>query len=331
MSKPAPERGRLGRWLAAQRGGWQQLEQAERQLGSARLSLTEADTLASGYRSLAGDVTAVRALLPDSPLARQIEALYRRLHERLHRPYEPVRERLSRLYFVEVPAATRRLLPALLATFLLFTLSALAGAALVHNYPELGSLFLSEGAIDGVLQGRLWTEQIFAVAPPSMVSAGIAANNIVVTLTAYVLGVFYGLGTLYIIGLNGLMFGAILAFLAPYGLSDELSRFVLAHGVAEISVILIAGAAGLRVGESLARPGEHTRADAFRLAVADTSRLLFVCVPALLGCGWIEGHVSPSSDFSWWQRGVIGVGYATLLWAAMFGKLRWPARRKSVT
>ncbi len=168
-------------------------------------------------------------------------------------------------------------------------------------------------------QGKLWTEGLFNVAPPSVLAAGIAANNIVVSLTAYVLGVFYGLGTLYIIGLNGLMLGAMFAFTAQFGLADELLSFILAHGPAELSIVLIAGAAGLRLGEALARPGQVGHAAAFRDTVRDTGLLFSVCVPFLIACALVEGFVSPDPGYEWWSRAVIGVSLAVLLWRTLFG------------
>jgi len=42
----------------------------------------------------------------------------------------------------------------------------------------------------------------------------ILANNIVVSLFAYCSGFLFGLGTLYILGLNGLMLGAVFAWMA---------------------------------------------------------------------------------------------------------------------
>ena len=93
--------------------------------------------------------------------------------------------------------------------------------------------------INGVERGRLWTDGLLNVAPSSLLSVGILSNNIAVSLLAFCVGVLFGLGTFYIIAMNGLMLGGIFAFTHQHGLADELFRFVIAHGVVELSVICL--------------------------------------------------------------------------------------------
>ena len=88
--------------------------------------------------------------------------------------------------------------------------------------------------------------------PSSVLSVQILTNNIVVSLFAYCLGFLFGLGTLYILGLNGLMLGAMFAFVGQHGLAGALFRFVVAHGCVELSVMCLSGAAG--AGAENSRP-----------------------------------------------------------------------------
>jgi uncharacterized membrane protein SpoIIM required for sporulation len=318
MTSPgAGKRSGLRRYLLERRAEWDRLAQADADARPDGLTLQQGDALVTGYRQLSRDLASVRRDQPGTRLAAQLEALYRRLHRRIHAPFEPARTRLARLWRDEVPAAAHRLRPALRVVWLIFGGSAAVGALLVASFPELITLFASEQMVHGVQQGRLWTEHLFGIAPASLLAAGIAANNIIVTLTAYVLGIFYGLGTLYIIGLNGLMLGALFAFCAHFGLADELFTFVLAHGPAELSIIAIGGAAGLRLGEALARPGELTHAAAFRVVVRDTGALFVVCVPFLVLCGLAESYVSPDSTIELLPRALMGVGLALLLWSVL--------------
>lgn len=317
MPTPAEPSG-LRRYLLARRAEWDRLSRLDADLRVRALGADDAHALVGGYRQLSRDVASVRREQPGTRLAAQLEALYRRLHHRIHAPYEPARVRAAALWRVELPASARRLVPALRIVLLMFAVSAATGALLLSAFPELITLFAGEDLVRGVQRGEMWTERVFNVAPSSVVAAGIATNNIVVSLSAYVLGIFYGLGTLYIVGLNGLMLGALFAYTAQFGLADDLLYFVLAHGPAELSIILIAAAAGLRVGASLARPGQATHAEAFRGAVRDTGLLLLVCVPALVVCGVVESYVSPDERFDWLPRALIGAGLAVLLWCSLY-------------
>ena len=67
----------------------------------------------------------------------------------------------------------------------------------------------------------------------------------------------------------GMMLGGVFAYTHRFGLSDELYRFVVAHGIVELSVICLAGAAGLAIGRAIARPGPDGRMASARAATRD--------------------------------------------------------------
>ena len=138
--------------------------------------------------------------------------------------------------------------------------------------------------------------------PSSLLSVGILANNIAVSLIAFCVGVFFGLGTFYIIAMNGLMLGGIFAFTHQHGMAGELLKFVVAHGVVELSVICLAGAAGVMLGESLIRPDARDAARVVSPRRRQDQQLLVLCALLLIGCGFIEGYISPDPDFPMLNR-----------------------------
>jgi len=218
----------------------------------------------------------------------------------------------------QLPDVVRWLRPYIMWVTLLFVLSVFAGGWMVHTYPALIRLFASPELIATVERGELWTHSLLNVVPSSVLSLQILTNNIVVSIFAYCAGFLFGLGTFYIVGLNGLMLGAVFAFTAQHGLEGELFGFIVAHGCVEISVMCLSGAAGAAVGEALIRPDTPRRADAFRQTALRSGKLLFACALLLVGTGLIEGYVSPDPHFALWTRICIGVGY----WLFMVALLR---------
>jgi uncharacterized membrane protein SpoIIM required for sporulation len=160
-----------------------------------------------------------------------------------------------------------------------------------------------------------------------MLSVEILTNNIVVSLFAYCFGFLFGLGTLYILGLNGLMLGAIFAFVAEHGLAGQLFSFIVPHGCVELSVMCLSGAAGAAIGEALIRPGALGRLESFRAAAQRSGVVLLACAVLLSGAGLIEGFVSPDPRFSLAARIAIGVGYWCLMVAFLSG---WLLRRRAL-
>jgi uncharacterized membrane protein SpoIIM required for sporulation len=309
-------------WLKARAPLWQELATEVGQAPTrSRATTEEALKTLEAYRTLARDLATARELLPGSAATAALETAYSRLHVAVSRPPRLGRTRWLTLFRDQIPAAARSVRSLTSWIALLMVLSALAGWWLISSYPELIGLIASERMISGVEHGHLWTDQMLNIAPSSVLSAQIFSNNAVVTTGAFCAGLLFGLGTFYMIALNGLMLGGLLAFTHQHGLMLSLVRFILAHGPVELSVICLAGAAGTALGESLIRPTAATRAQSFRASATHLGPLLVACVLLLLGAGLLEGFISPSARFSIPFRLTVGIGYWILMLLFLSGKL----------
>ena len=328
--KPIPAKksdSAVATWLQSRVGLWRRHEGLlQTQRGRKDVDSRETLEFVNGYRSLSRDVSLARNALPNSQITVYLESLLLRSFDIVHRkPYNLFRQFIYLLRY-EIPLVVRELRGAILASAGIFLVSALIGWWLVYTYPELVALFASPKMIDTVQKGGLWTDDLLNVVPSSMLSLGIMTNNIVVTMTAFVLGTLYGLGTLYMMSLNGAMLGGVFAFTARYNLAGRLFEFVIAHGIVELSVIMLAGAAGMKIGEAIVRPGQLTRRDAFNKAASNASKVIAVGALLLIGAGLIEGFVSPNPAFSLATRVSIGVGYGIFMILLLGGWL-WPPRK----
>jgi uncharacterized membrane protein SpoIIM required for sporulation len=140
-------------------------------------------------------------------------------------------------------------------------------------------------------------------------------NNIRVTFLAFAGGVTLGLFTLYVLLMNGLLLGAVAGVAQRFDFADNLWGFVAAHGVVELSVIFIAGGAGLQLGWSVLRPGLLTRRASLVVATRRAVYLLFGCVPLLVITGVIEGFVSPSQVLPLWVKLLVALTSGVLLYS----------------
>jgi uncharacterized membrane protein SpoIIM required for sporulation len=301
---------------------------AQSQSRARRLDVEAAQRLVERYRALARDLTTARRLLPDSRATAALESLYIAAHASIDSSAPHTRATLLRLFRTEIPAIVASLRPAILWMGLLLFASAAAGWWLISSYPDLIVLVASDKMIDAVEHGRLWTEGMLNIAPASIISVRILSNNIVVSLFAFCAGIFFGLGAFYIIAVNGLMLGAMFAFTHQFGIDGELLKFVAAHGPVELSVMCISAAAGSALGESLIRPTAATRRESFQQAAGRVSRVLLACALLLIGCGLIEGFISPDPRVPLAARVVIGLGYWLLMLLFLSGRL-WPREATS--
>jgi uncharacterized membrane protein SpoIIM required for sporulation len=308
--------------LLQRAGLWREADARARRLARGHTDdAADATRLADDYRLLAHDLARVRSLMPDTRTREYLETTYTRAHATLHHGAWHAGSALLRLFRDELPGVVRWLRPYIFWSSVIFLLAVTGGYSLVHRYPELIALFASPELIATVERGQLWTEGLLNVVPSSVLSVQILTNNIVVSLFAYCAGFLFGLGTLYILGLNGLMLGAVFAFVIRHGLGDQLFSFIVAHGCVELSVMCLSGAAGAAVGEALIRPGAGGRIESFRLAALRSGKLLIACALLLVGAGLLEGYVSPDPRFGLAVRISLGVGYWFFMVLLLSGRL----------
>jgi uncharacterized membrane protein SpoIIM required for sporulation len=306
---------------------WQRAADRAKRLASGRTEdAADALQMAEDYRMLAHDVARARRLLPQSSTRLYLETAYLQAHATLHHSGWHPGLALLHLFRDDIPGVVRWLRPHIIWATVLFILTVITGYSMIRAYPDLIALFASPELIATVERGQLWTEGLLNVVPSSVLSLQILTNNIVVSLFAYCAGFLFGLGTLYILGLNGLMLGAVFAFTGLHGLDHDLFRFIVAHGCVEISVMCLSGAAGAAVGEALIRPDAASRAESFRIAALRSGKLVIACVVLLIGSGLIEGYISPDPRYPFWSRVLIGVSYWLLMIALLngwlFGRVR---------
>ncbi|MEE8094234.1 MAG: stage II sporulation protein M, partial [Gammaproteobacteria bacterium] len=220
----------LVHWLRRRVPDWQRLgDLLSEQRDRASESYAEVIELVDRFRSLGRDLSLARALLPGSALCRELENLFLKAHEAVFRRPTQLKAQLIELFRDEVPRVFHDMSATIWITVTLFFGTGLLGWLLVSFNPELASLFASEKMIEEVQRGELWTDGILNIVPSSVLSVQIMANNIIVSLFAFALGALYGLGTIYIISLNGFMLGGIFAFTAKYDMAGRLFNFVIAH------------------------------------------------------------------------------------------------------
>lgn len=312
----------IRQWIVARAGSWRAVVQNVAALRAQRhATMTEALAAVESYRGLARDLATARRVAPNSRTTSGLESLYGRLHGVINRRPRGGVAAIRALLSIDIPLAAHELRARMLSMALLMAISALAGWWLIETFPTLVGLFASDDMIEHVEHGHLWTEGIFNIMPSSVLSISILANNIAVSVLAFCAGIFLGLGTLYLVAMNGMMLGAAFAFVHQHGLARALFEFIIAHGPVELSVICIAGAAGVALGESIIRPTVNSRRDSFQACAHRVAPVLLLCAVLLVGCGFIEGFISPDPRFPMASRITIGIGYWLIMWALMTGRL----------
>jgi uncharacterized membrane protein SpoIIM required for sporulation len=122
--------------------------------------------------------------------------------------------------------------------------------------------------------------------------AGIAVNNITVAFRCFVYGFFLSLGSIWMLFNNGVMVGAFQYYFFAKGLGWESVLVIWIHGTLEISAIIIAGGAGIIVGNSILFPGTYRRIESLKRGAKDGIKIMIGIVPVFLVAAFFEGFVT---------------------------------------
>jgi uncharacterized membrane protein SpoIIM required for sporulation len=290
--------------------------------GLSQLSRAELQEMALLYRQVAADLSVLRQDSTARTYAVHVNQLLARAH---HIIYSGRKTNLRTLFLFlrdQYPAVFQRQIGYVLASVGITIAFGVLGAVLTTARPEFMRHALPPEMIATMERHQMWTESIVSVAPKE--TSHIMTNNLSVSFVTFAGGIVFGLGTLFSLLQNGMMLGVIGAACHQYGMSILLWSFVAAHGSLELPSILIAGAAGLRLGHAMLFPGGLRWKDSIAQGGLEATRLVSGIIPLLVIAGCLEGFFSPSKA-PIWLKFTIGGMLFTLLNLWLFRQVKVPA------
>ena len=286
------------RFINERKNAWQRLEDLLTlldRMSLRRLHREEVRELGRIYRRTSSDLAIARAESRDPRLVNYLNSLVIRAHGRIYRA-EALEggQRVRKFFLRDFPQAFRRTwryTAIAFALFMVFGIATFIGTWRDAEFSELAGVSPAWRAENTDARVRWWESLNKA---NQVGGAAIMTNNIGVMFYAFAFGALLGLGTLYIMALNGASIGAVLALTYRAGFGHELVAFMAGHGVIELTCIFIAGGAGLLIGGAILIPGDLSRFDSLRLRGREAVQLIVGCIPLLVLAGLIEGFISPA-------------------------------------
>jgi uncharacterized membrane protein SpoIIM required for sporulation len=138
-------------------------------------------------------------------------------------------------------------------------------------------------------------EAYYSSEPAAQFATEVFVNNIQVSFVAFVLGAALCVGALWILAFNGANIGVAGGLFHAVGEAPKFWGLILPHGLLELTAVVIAGAAGLRIGWSIIAPGDRSRAQAVREEGRRTVQVLLGLMGVFVIAGLVEAFVTPSS------------------------------------
>lgn len=279
----------------------------------------------AAYRRLCQQLAIARARRYSGPLLDRLNQLALRGYQHLYRaPRRRPRAALDFLTF-HFPRRVRANARLFWWCALLFYLPLVGMGLAVHQSPELIYGLLSPEMISEI-------EANYALDQPTVDRAATADltmfgyyihNNVGIGFRTFASGLLLGIGAAFMLVFNGLFIGAVSGYLTARGLTAPFYSFVAGHGAFELTGIVLAGVAGLKLGWAVAAPGRWSRSEALRRAAAEGLQLLLGVVALLVLAAFIEAFWS--SDRAIPTAVKYGVGVAG--WLLVIAYLTLAGRR----
>ena len=305
-------------FVASKRASWERLTGLLDRSGSggvATLSAEEIYELGRLYRSATSDLAVARRDFATHRVVLYLNTLVGRAHGTIYRERAVRLSTIVTFFRETLPRAFRATWGYTLAAFLMCFLPAVLGFVLTLIDPSVGESLVpgSSIAIDNIRDGREWWLTINDDGRAASASL-IMTKNIRVAVVAFAGGALLGTLTFWVLLQNGLLLGVVAGAAQHYGFSSKLWGFIVGHGVIELSVIFIAGGAGLQLAWAVLRPGLLTRRAALVVAARRAMHLTIGCVLLLVVAGTIEGFISPSA-LPLWVKICVGLGSGAAMYS----------------
>jgi uncharacterized membrane protein SpoIIM required for sporulation len=263
------------------------------------------------YRQVAADLSVLRQDSTARTYAQHVNHLLARAHHIIYSGRKTNLLTLVRFLRDEYPAIFQRQIGFVLASLAVSVAWGLLGAAITSVHPEFMRMFVSAKMIATMERHHMWTESVVTIAP--LATSAIMTNNLTVTFIVFASGIVFGLGSFYYLAVNGMMLGVVAAACHQYGMALPLWTFVAPHGALELPSIVIAGAAGFRLGHAMLFPGALRWRDSVARGGIEATRLVSGIIPLLIVAGCLEGFFSPSQAPVWLKFTVSGLLFSLLL------------------
>ncbi len=286
--------------------------------GISSLDHRELQELGLLYRQTASDLATVREDITSPQLTAYLNQLLGRAHNLIYMGHRPKIGGLVKFYLQTYPQIFRETLPETLMAFAIFMVTAIAAWAITIHDPAFAHRVLGPQMMETIERREMWTHSIVTVKP--LAASGIMTNNLTVAFFTFAYGITAGIGTIWMMALNGVLLGVVGAATWKAGMANQLWSFVAPHGVLELPAIFIAGGAGLEIARGMLFPGLLPRRESLAIAGGRAARLLLGTIPMLCIAGIIEGFLSPSEIAPWMKYLFAAVMFAALMMYLNFSR-----------
>ena len=291
---------------------WQAIEQQP----SATVARMDPDELTERFVELTDDLSYARTFYPNSNVTRYLNGLTAQMHRGLMQNRRDDRSRFVTFWQYELPLLFRQSHRLLAVSAGIFLAACILGWVSAAHDNTFVRLILGDQYVNMTLENIKKGDPlgVYNSSDQATMFVRITLNNIYVAFRTFIFGLFASFGTIAMLFYNGVMLGSFQYFFYERGLLLDSVLKIWIHGTLEISAIIIAGCAGLTVGNSLLFPGTFSRLDSFKRGIKQGLKIAIGLVPIFIAAGFLESFVTRLTLPPIVSGGIIGISAAFIIW-----------------
>ncbi len=304
---------------------WQQLETLLARLESRSikaLSDEQMIALPALYRATLSSLSVARATSLDQDVIIYLESLTTRAYFAIYGNQTRMGTRIRRFFRIGWPKAVQDITRETFASALVFFLGALLAFIMVRTNMDWYFSFIPESLMGGRTPASTTAElrdTLYHDGDESgltMFASFLFSHNSRIAILAFALGFAFAIPSVALMLYNGCTIGAFIALFVDKGLGFEVGGWLIIHGATEVFAIILAGAAGIKIGWAIAFPGQRARLDAAAQAGGQAAAVLGGVIIMLFLAGLLEGFGRQlvTNDYLRYALGLTTLG----LWLAYF-------------
>lgn len=246
------------------------------------------------FIQLTDDLSFARTQYPTSETTQYLNTLTSKIHQQIYKNRKEEKKRFITFWTHELPELFSTLRRPLLYSFLTTFIATSIGVLSTLGDDSFTRLVMGDAYVNMTMENIKHGDPtgVYGKGEQLDMFFAITFNNIRVSFAAFAAGILCSLGTGYLLFQNGVMLGSFFALFYQEKLLLDSVLVVMLHGTLEISAIIIAGGAGLRMGNSILFPGTYSRMESFKMGAKDGLKVVMGLMPVFILAGFIESFIT---------------------------------------
>lgn len=256
------------------------------------------DEVANQFIEITNDLAYAKTFYPNSKTTAYLNGLAAKLHQSVYKNKKEKSNRFIHFWKTELPLIFLAHRKQIFYALFFFLISCAIGALSAKYDDTFVRLIMGDNYVnmtnENIAKGDPFG--VYKQDNQFMMFLQIGSNNIFVALYTFVLGILFSFGSIVSLFRNGIMLGSFQYFFFSKGLGFQSVLVIWIHGTLEISAIVLAGAAGLILGNSFLFPKTYTRMASIQKGAKDGLKIVIGLIPIFIVAAFFESFVTRHTE-----------------------------------